>query len=277
MKWKKTQKSLLSLIYTPTVMEEEVVEKSQQARPIHVPNKVSLYVLQHISCERDRTQALNLIKTFNSALLNSDSVPLSFGLVYESVQPSYCLDFYTGELEVPFPCLRTVLDIRQVQDIEVCPRDIYGPGYVRLSVSKLRPKRKREESGELSWSLERVKLDSIPEMGEWASETDRQIATELLECTYGMHPVMPLLRCSILHRPHAQQYTILCEPIPSVPYAFLAALARQFPTYLKQISLNVERLSLRYTVRRNESPLTALSLLPHTTTTTAQRKRVKTE
>ena len=207
-------------------------------RRMTITNNVSCYVEARIKKENDRIQAMNIIKTINAAIIQGNAVLIEFELIYDALQPTYTIDFYTNDREITLASLTNVLDNRQVLDVCMHPENVYGPGYVRVQTEKINKEeksKKRKLERCLDWKLTSVRIDSVPEMGVWATDVDKQITKEILQLTYGMYPEMPIIRVSIVHK-NKEKYTILCENVPAINYGYLRAMENKFPTYIQQIS-----------------------------------------
>lgn len=226
-------------------------------------NKVLRYVQAQVKdSDADRTQVMNIIRTFQASLIEGSSVTLEFELAYDNLQPSYNINFFTKDRYISSAILYTLTNNRQVADVTFHPESVYGPGYVQVVVEKLSSEtRKRKPLCSTGWKLKAVPLDGIPEMSDaWATDVDRDIVREILEFTYGMYEEMPIVTARIIQR-DKERYDILCENIPAVAYGFIKAIEKQFPTYIQQICVNVERSCLRYTLRLNSSPMRSVNII----------------
>ena len=129
-------------------------------------------------------------------------------------------------------------------------------GYVQVEIEKTeysKGKRKRT-----NYNLKKITLDSLPELGS-TSKIDKGIMRQILEYTYGMYDDMPIITVSITST--KDDYTILCKNVPTVQYNYLCAVTKKLSTYIKGISVNVDKCTLQYTVRFHNSPMNCITFI----------------
>lgn len=212
------------------------------------------YLVKHISIAKDRVHAENVLIHFNSIVNSKDYTYVPFVVKYEVAKHSFDMKFFTEDKTVSMKQMNELMKNRQVMTVSIIPdcKHTQMRGYVQVQLKK--SAFSSDEEYEQFWELKKVQLDCQPELDGRACKIDKQILSEILQYTYGMYDVMPLLTVKI-NSSDDGSYTIICENIPAINYSFLCSIKNKLSTYIKSIDVNVHRGVLRYKMRLHNSPM----------------------
>lgn len=101
-----------------------------------------------------------------------------------------------------------------------------------------------------------IKVRQCPQMDEWAKDEDRETVVNILQITYNIRPMMPVLKAHVIPPENdSTSYALVIKGIPNITPYYVNTVIDRYRTVIEECTVDIYSRSLTFNLRCRGAPV----------------------